>query len=90
MRKKTRQAIVGAIDELDKALKVEETDRINMDNYLHSRLIKAGEHPNEAPNIAFDCANGVLTLYTEDPSNNVIIKLNGDYGIFPYIEENQG
>ena len=83
------ETVVGAIDELDKALKVEETGRINMDNYLHSRLIKAGEHPNEAPNIAFDCANGVLTLYTEDPSNNVIIKLNGDYGIFPYVEKEE-
>ena len=58
-----------------------------MDNYLHSRLIKAGEHPNESPNIAFDCANGVLTLYTEDPKNNVIVRLNGDYGIFPYEPE---
>lgn len=80
------ETIADSIDKLDSALKQEETDRVNMDNYLHSRLIKAGEQPNEAPNIAYDCANGVLTLYTEDPSNNVIIKLNGDYGIFPYKE----
>lgn len=81
------ETVVGAIDLLDKALKDEEVARIVMDNYLHSRLIKAGEHPNESPNIAFDCANGVLTLYTEDPKNNVIVRLNGDYGIFPYEPE---
>ena len=82
------ETVVHAIDLLDKALKDEEVARIVMDNYLHSRLIKAGEQPNESPNIAFDCANGVLTLYTEDPKNNIIVRLNGDYGIFPYIEEN--
>ena len=82
------ETVVHAIDLLDKALKDEEVARIVMDNYLHSRLIKAGEQPNESPNIAFDCANGVLTLYTEDPKNNIIVRLNGDYGIFPYIENN--
>ena len=82
--------VVGAIDALDKALKVEEEERIAQDEYLFSRLIKEGEQPNEAPNIAYDCANGVLTLFTEDPSHNVIIRLNGDYGIFPYNENTEG
>ena len=81
------ETVVGAIDLLDKALKQEVDDLVKNDEYLHSRLIKSGLQPNESPNIAYDCANGVLTLYTEDPSNNIIIKLNGDYGIFPYSEE---
>ena len=82
------ETVVGAIDSLDKALKVEETERIEKDEYLFSRLIKEGEQPNEAPDkISYDCANGVLTLFTEDPSHNVKIKLNGDYGIFPYTEK---
>ena len=78
------ETIVGAIDALDKSLKQEELDRIEQDEYLFSRLVKEGEQPNETPNIAYDCANGVLTLFTEDPKHNIIIKLNGDYGIFPY------
>lgn len=31
---------------------------------------------------AYDCANGVLTLKTEDPSNTITIQLTGDYGTF--------
>lgn len=31
---------------------------------------------------AYDCANGVLTLQTEDPSNTITIQLTGDYGTF--------
>ena len=86
---KDADTVTGAIDSLDKALKVEETERIEKDEYLFSRLIKEGEQPNEAPDkIAYDCANGVLTLFTEDPSHNIKIKLNGDYGIFPYDEKN--
>ena len=67
-------------------MKQEEFDRIEQDEYLFGRLIKEGEQPNEAPNVAYDCANGVLTLFTENPKHNITIKLNGDYGIFPYKE----
>ena len=80
------ETIAGAIEALDNALKQEELDRIEQDEYLFGRLIKEGEQPNEAPNVAYDCANGVLTLFTENPKHNITIKLNGDYGIFPYKE----
>ena len=83
------ETIAGAIEALDNALKQEELDRIEQDEYLFGRLIKEGEQPNEAPNVAYDCANGVLTLFTENPKHNITIKLNGDYGIFPY-KENEG
>ena len=30
----------------------------------------------------FDCANGILTLTTVDPSNTITIQLTSDYGTF--------
>lgn len=80
-------------DDLSEKIESEKQERIEADNLLNEKIDNEIERSTTEDEIikgrliskegsTYNCAEGVLTLVTDNPENNITIKLTGNYGTF--------
>lgn len=61
---------------------IHEVDLVNAKNEIYESINLNKDRLISQEGSSYDCANGVLTLATDDASKSITINLNGNYGTF--------